>query len=90
MHPVNPSNPATPVAVIKNHTVTLFWKDNQNIAKYRVYRGLTCNKYYYLANTTNKSYLDKNPIKGSSCYEVTALLGTQESKPSNSVKVIVP
>lgn len=85
------------LAQIPQHSVTLNWVDTSNPSgtTYSVYRSVgLCSgtpSFSKLASAvTVKTYVDSTVTPGNYCYEVTAVLQSVESAPSNTALAPVP
>ena len=75
----------------KPHAVHLHWDASPNAASYNIYRRTENGAFEKIASSPTNSYVD-TPVPSGSVfyYGVSTIIGMQESKISNVIRVEVP
>jgi fibronectin type 3 domain-containing protein len=75
----------------KEHSVTLHWDPAPQVTVYHVYRRTEKEEFKKIGSSQTPTYVDKPVPSGAVFYYgVTTVIGTQESKISNVIRVEVP
>ena len=75
----------------KAHSVTLHWNAAPNATAYNIYRRTEKDQFAKIGSSPTPTYVDKSVESGTVFYYgVTTVIGAEESKISNVIRVEVP
>ena len=75
----------------KEHSVSLHWNPSPSASSYNIYRRTEKEEFAKIGKSQTPTYIDKPVPSGAVFYYgVTTVIGAQESKISNVIRVEVP